>query len=59
MAKQHRMALLTSVAVINTLIPNLWGIWLFFIALWIIILGSTLTTIFRTRRILRDLAQGA
>lgn len=59
MAKQHRMALLTSVAVIAALIPNLWGIWLFFIALWIIILGSTLTTIFRTRRILRDLAQGA
>lgn len=58
MAKQHRMALLTSVAVIAAFIPSLWGIWLFFISLWIIILGSTLTTIFRTRRILRDLAQG-
>lgn len=58
MAKQHRMALLTSVAVITAFIPSLWGIWLFFISLWIIILGSTLTTIFRTRRILRDLAQG-
>lgn len=58
MAKQHRMALLTSVAVIATFLPSLWGIWLFFISLWIIILGSILTTIFRTRRILRDLAQG-
>ncbi|SUC19963.1 CDP-alcohol phosphatidyltransferase [Proteus vulgaris] len=58
MAKQHRMALLTSIAVIAAFIPNLWGMWLFFISLWIIILGSTLTTIFRTRRILRDLAQG-
>ncbi|WP_193016412.1 CDP-alcohol phosphatidyltransferase family protein [Proteus sp. FME41] len=58
MAKQHRMALLTSIAVIAAFIPNLWGVWLFFISLWIIILGSTLTTIFRTRRILRDLAQG-
>ncbi|WP_235365251.1 hypothetical protein [Proteus terrae] len=58
MAKQHRMALLTSVAVIAAFIPSLCGIWLFFISLWIIILGSTLTTIFRTRRILRDLAQG-
>lgn len=52
------MALLTSIAVIAAFIPNLWGVWLFFISLWIIILGSTLTTIFRTRRILRDLAQG-
>lgn len=58
MAKQHRMALLTIVTLIAAFIPINWGIWLFFISLWIIILGSALTTIFRTRRILRDLAQG-
>lgn len=58
MAKQHRMALITIIAIIAAFIPSLWGMWLFFITLWVIILGSTLTTIFRTRQILRDLAQG-
>lgn len=58
MAKQHRMALLTFTAIIVAFLPNLWGMWLFYIVLWVIILGSALTTIFRTRQILRDLAQG-
>ncbi|HCH50396.1 MAG TPA: CDP-alcohol phosphatidyltransferase family protein [Proteus sp.] len=59
MAKQHRMALLTFIAIIAAFMPIIWGAWLFLIALSIIILGAALTTIFRTRRILRDLSQGA
>ncbi|OAT34716.1 CDP-alcohol phosphatidyltransferase family protein [Proteus myxofaciens] len=58
MAKQHRMALITLVAIITAFIPITWGAWLFLTSLWIIILGSILTTIFRTRRIIRDLSQG-
>ncbi|MEQ4925060.1 CDP-alcohol phosphatidyltransferase family protein [Proteus hauseri] len=58
MAKQHRMALLTFIAIIAAFTPVLWGAWLFLIALWIIIAGAALTTIFRTRQILRDLSQG-
>lgn len=58
MAKQHRMALITLVAIITAFIPITWGAWLFLASLWIIILGSILTTIFRTRRIIRDISQG-
>ncbi|ECF0472671.1 CDP-alcohol phosphatidyltransferase family protein, partial [Salmonella enterica subsp. enterica] len=58
MAKQHRMALLTGIAIISAFIPAEWGAWLCLVSLWIIIFGSVLTTILRTRQILRDLTQG-
>lgn len=50
MAKQHRMALLTLVALLTMLLPQ-WGQTLLSIALWLIITGTLLTCIRRTRLI--------
>lgn len=48
MAKQHRMALLTLAAVITLLLPG-WGQTLLSIALWLIIAGTLVTCVRRTR----------
>ena len=59
MAKQHRMALLTLGCIISAFLPQSTAAWLFFVLLWVIILGSLITTFFRTHKILQELAQGA
>lgn len=50
MAKQHRMALLTLAAAITLMMPA-WGQTLLSIALWLIIVGTLVTCVRRTRRV--------
>ncbi|GAA0334959.1 CDP-alcohol phosphatidyltransferase family protein [Morganella psychrotolerans] len=55
MAKQHRMALLTIIAVIACFLPADWAQSLFFIVLWVITLGAFWTTLRRTSVLMADL----
>ncbi len=54
MAKQHRMAILTLVSLLALIAPA-YGQWLFIAALGVILLGSTVTCINRTRQIMSAL----
>ncbi|AOR62608.1 hypothetical protein [Pectobacterium wasabiae] len=54
MAKQHRMAILTLVSLLALIVPA-YGQWLFIAALGVILLGSTVTCINRTRQIMSAL----
>lgn len=57
MAKQHRMALLTVGAIVAAIVPQ-WGQMIFTTILTIILIGTALTCIHRTRQIIRDLSSG-
>ncbi|MFW0767342.1 CDP-alcohol phosphatidyltransferase family protein [Trabulsiella odontotermitis] len=57
MAKQHRMALLTAGALAAAVVPQ-WGQHIGLTALIIILAGTVITCIDRTRKIIRDLHAG-
>lgn len=55
MAKQHRMALLTGVSIVSSILPLAWVTLIFIIALWGIVLGSFVTICNRTWTLVLDL----
>lgn len=57
MAKQHRMALLTGGSIISVSLSLSWSIILFITILWIIMLGSAITTCYRMKVVMADLKQ--
>ncbi|MDG0803705.1 CDP-alcohol phosphatidyltransferase family protein [Pectobacterium polaris] len=54
MAKQHRMAILTLASLLALIVPA-YGQWIFIAALGVILLGSAVTCINRTRQIMNTL----
>lgn len=56
MAKQQRMAILTLGSILAILIPS-YSQWILYICLWIVVLGSLLTTVRRTYNIGKELYQ--
>ncbi len=55
-AKQHRMALVTATSLIAIFVPSLFGVPLMELALYILILGSLLTALKRSKTLIKNLS---